>query len=259
MNAPSIEAFEHVALERGAEPVRFGLIALSTDLTSERDAWRLIPPERAVLHVARVPFANPTTPENLRAMAPSLSAAAALLVPEQPLAAICYGCTAASVVIGDDQVEAAIQRGRPGVAVVTPARAAVRALASLGARRIALLTPYLPETTRPFAGYLAASGLKVVRTMCLGLADDRDIARVSEPSIIDAALAADHPGAEALFISCTALPALNIVAEIEARLGKPVVTSNQASLWEMLALADLPPARACGRLFAAPRSAADVA
>jgi hypothetical protein len=103
--------------------VRFGMIALATDLTSERDAARLIPRDRAALHVTRVAYENPSTPENLRKMGPKLTAAAELLAPVPALAAICYSCTAASVEIGDQAVAEAINDACPGVPVVTPSSA----------------------------------------------------------------------------------------------------------------------------------------
>lgn len=230
--------------------VRFGLIALATDLTSERDAWRILPPERAALHVSRVPYENPTTPENLARTAPTLTAATDLLVPGIDLAAICYSCTSASVEIGDAAVAEAVQKVRPGVPVVTPPDAAVAAFAALGVSRIALVTPYLPETTEPMVAYFARRGLDIVSAHCLGLSDDREMARVSRDTILEAVGAADMPDAEGIFLSCTALPAVGCIDAIEQRIGKPVVSSNQASFWRMAQLAGLAPrAEAPGRLF----------
>jgi maleate isomerase len=212
---------------------RLGVIALATDLTSERDVARLVPPDRAFVHTARIAFENPSTPENLARMAPRLTETAALLVPGVHLTAIFYSCTAASVAIGEAAVAAAIEAARPGVPAVTPSGAAVAAFAALGVRRIALVTPYLAETTQPMAQYFAGQGLDVVTAHGLGLADDRDIARIDPASIVAAAEAADTPEAEGLFLSCTALRAAEVVDAIEARLGKPVVTSNQAAIWRM--------------------------
>jgi maleate isomerase len=78
-----------------------------------------------------------------------------------------------------------------------------------------------------------------------------DMARVSDQTIINAAIALDSPDAEALFLSCTGLPAINVIAEIERRIGKPVVSSNQASAWAMSRLGGLPDHRPAefGRLF----------
>lgn len=231
---------------------RLGLIALATDLTSENDAERVLHGAGVMLHTTRVAFENPTTPESLLRMQPLLTEAARLLVPGVPLAAIWYSCTAASAIIGDAPVEAAIAAGRPGVPVVTPPRAAVEAFENMEIRKVAVLTPYLARTTEGLTAYFNDAGLDVVSTLSLGIEDDRDMARVSSKSILNAAAKADHPEAEALFISCTALPAMALVDEIEAMLGKPVVTSNQAALWRLGHLSG----RALngpGRLFAATR------
>ena len=111
-----------VSLAPAGAIARLGLIALATDLTLERDAARLIPGTRAALHVTRVVFDNPTTPENLLSMRPRLTAAAALILPEMKLAAIGYGCTAASVVIGSEAIRDAIHaaRGRAAAIVINP-------------------------------------------------------------------------------------------------------------------------------------------
>jgi maleate isomerase len=183
-------------------------------------------------------------------MAPTLTAAADLLVPGIDLAAICYSCTAASVEIGDAAVAEAIGKARPGVPVVTPPDAAVDAFAALGVSRIALVTPYLPETTEPMVAYFARRGLDVVSAQCLGFSDDRQMARITAATIVAAVEAADRPEVEGVFLSCTALPALGVIDAVENRLGKPVVSSNQASLWRMLRHAGLSPQpEAPGRLF----------
>ncbi len=234
--------------------VRLGLVALATDMTIEGDFARLFPPGVA-LHTTRVRFANPTTPENLRAMAPHLAEAAALLIPDRPLAAICFGCTAASALIGDEAVARAIGEGKPGVPVVTPTSALAGACTALGVRRLAVLTPYLPETTGPFVAHLEGGGLEVVRAHCLGLADDRAMAHIAPREIVAAARAADDSAAEALFLSCTALPALGLIDEIEAMLGKPVLSSNQVAGWAMLGHAGRAAAEPAGRLFSIPAAA----
>lgn len=241
-----------------SDPPRLGVIALATDLTFERDAARLIGWDEATVHVARIPFENPTTPDSLRAMGPRIAAAAGLLVPGADLAAVAFACTAASVTIRNAVVRAAIAEVRPGVPVLTPSSAGVAALRALGARRIALLTPYLAETTAPMVGFFEAAGFSVVRVGCFGLADDRDMARLDHDSLIEAAVTLDGPDVEAVFLSCTAMPSLEVIEAIEARLGKPAVGSNQATLWAMRALAGLPAGpRGVGRLLSLPGPDAD--
>lgn len=228
--------------------VRLGVLVLATDLTIEADLARLIP-EGAALHVGRIAFDNPTTPENLRAMAPRIAAAADLILPGLPLAALGFGCTSGGVVIGDRAIAETLGRVRPGVPVTAPAQAAVQGMRALGLRRLAVLTPYLPQTTAPVLDYFTAAGLEVVQALGLGLGDDRQIARLAPEAILAAAREADHPGAEALFVSCTALPVLGLIPQIEAALGKPVLGANQALGWAMLRAAGLATSPGPGRLF----------
>jgi len=229
---------------------RVGLILLSTDHTTETDFARLVASDGIGVYAARVEYANPTTPKNLLAMRPRLADAVASILPGSDLDAVCFSCSSASAVIGDAAVTEAVQAGKPGVAVVTPALAAARALTALGARRIAMLTPYLAETTRPLADYAEAKGFELAAVTCLGFDDDRVMARISRAALVEAAVASMPDDAEALFISCTALWAVSVVAEIETRIGRPVVTSNQATIWECLQHCDasLDLANA-GRLF----------
>lgn len=226
-----------VTLDAEPTPRRIGLVALATDMTTEVDFARLLVPRGIAFHTARIPFANPVTPETLAAMAPNVSAAAGLILPGETLDAVVYSCTSASVVIGDDRVRVAITAGRPGVRAITPISAGFAALRALGARRISLLTPYLPETTAPMAA-LFADAFDLAAVTCMGVSDDRAMARIDARTLAAQALAAVAPGSDALFIACTALRAAENIAEIEAAAGVPVVPANLATAWAVL--------RACG-------------
>lgn len=222
---------------------RFGLIALATDLTIEGDAARLLPAD-CRLHVTRIAFDNPTTAENLRQTGPRLAAAAALLVPGVDLKGIGFGCTSASAVLGEGVGDAIGERAP----VATPMAGALRGFAALGVGRIALMTPYLPETTDLVGDYFETQGLRVVTRHSMGYRDDRDMALLSQEEVIGFALESDHPDAEALFMSCTALPAVPVIERIEESLGKPVLSANLALFWAMLDMARIP-ANGPGRLF----------
>lgn len=215
---------------------RVGLIILATDHTTEPDYRRMVASERIGVYVARVAYANPTTPENLRKMQPALTEAAALILPEEKLDAICYSCTSASVVIGDAEIETAIQAAKPGVTVVTPPMAAMRGLEGLGARTISVLTPYTVETSRPMAEYFVRHGFNIASFTCLGFDDDREMARIAPAALVQLARQAMHPDADALFVSCTALRSALAAVAIEEAIGRPVVTSNQATAWNCLRL-----------------------
>ena len=215
---------------------RVGLIILATDHTTEVDFQRMVASDRIGVYATRIPYANPVTPKNLRAMQPSLTAGAALILPDEPLDVVMYSCTSASVVIGDAEVKAAVKAAKPAAAVVTPTAAAVSALKAFGAKRISVLTPYTIETSKPMADYFVALGFDIARFTCLGLTDDREMARISPSEIVAFAKEATAPDCDALFISCTAVRAAGVAAEIEAAIGKPVVTSNLATAWACLRL-----------------------
>lgn len=223
---------------------RIGLLILATDHTTEVDFQRIVASERIGVYVNRIPYANPTTPENLLKMQPVLTQGASLILPGEALDVVMYSCTSASVVIGDEKIESAIRQAKPGVAVVTPTAAAVKGLKAVGARRISILTPYTVETSRPMAQYFAGLGFQIDRFTCLGLDDDREMARIASDELVSAAVDATAPQSDALFISCTAVRAAQVAARIEPEIGKPVVSSNLATAWACL--------RLCGETAARP-------
>ena len=218
-------------------PCHIGVVALSTDLTLEIDIANLVPIDEACFYISRVEFINPVTPENLRKMQPHIADAARMILTNQPLASICYGCTSASATLGDDAVIASLNEGKPDTPSTNPALAGVVASQSLNAKNIALLTPYPKEASQKLADYFANSGVNIISHHCLNIADDRDIAMVDKADIIEMAKMVDSPNADAIFLSCTALPAVSVIPQIEAAIGKPVITSNQAMIWMALRLA----------------------
>jgi len=215
---------------------RIGLIILATDHTTEPDYRRLVTSGDIGIYVARIAFDNPVTTESLRRMQPSLTKAAELILPGEELNVICYSCTSASVVIGDEEIEAAIRKAKPGVPVVTPPAAGVRGLRALEAKRISVLTPYTAEVSRPMARYFSEHGFEIESFTSLGLDDDREMARISPASLVELAGEAMAPNAEALFISCTSVRAAGVAVEIEKCIGRPMVSSNLASVWNCLRL-----------------------
>ena len=232
---------------------RIGLLLLATDHTTERDFERVCVPLGISVHCARIEYANPTTVDNLRRMTPRLTDGAGLILPGETLDALYYACTAASVAIGDGTVREALGRAKPGVPVVTPPSAALAAFTALGLGRLALLTPYTAAVTDEVAGYFEGHGLAIGGVACFGLDDDREMARLTGDAIVAAAARAVGPQDDGLFVSCTALRAFSVVDRIEQRIGRPVVTSNQAALWQVLRLIGVtPPADAGGMLMRRP-------
>ena len=192
------------------------------------------PSDDVLIFTNRVDFHQDCNAKNLAAMAPGLAEAASKILPGSRLDALMYACTSGTAVIGVERLEAALRSVRPNTCCITPITAAWAAFDALGVKKISILTPYIEEVATPVAHALADGGLKLLATTSFNIARPADISAVTPASIHAAALAADNPDAEAVFISCTDLRALEVVSQIEHDLGKPVVTSNQAMFWMAL-------------------------
>jgi maleate isomerase len=178
------------------------------------------------------------TPETLRAMDGGIADAARLILPGMPLNVVGFGCTSATMVLGEAAVGARIREARPGIAFTTPVTAAFAGFRAFGAQRIAVLTPYAPAVNEGIRAYIEAAGFTVAAMASFNEPDDRIVARITPAAIADAAAAlVAGSGAEALFVSCTSLRLVEQVAALEARIGVPATSSNHALGWHSLRLA----------------------
>ena len=214
-----------------------GLVALATDHVCELDLRRIIPQDRLPLYVGRIGFAPEITVETLGAMRDGITAAASLILAGGRLDVLAYGCTSGTMVIGEDEVFARLRAARPGIACTSPPTAALAALQALGLRRIAVLTPYTEGVNHRVVEYFTTRGLDIAAFGAFNKESDAEIAAIAPASIVAAAQALDGPGIEGIFLSCTGLRGVAVADELEARLGKPVVTSNQAMAWHAMRLA----------------------
>ena len=238
MTPPDAE-FAAIRFDRGRHwRAKIGYVLLATEQTIQDDVMRLRP-EGVGVHIARAPIPDSITNATLAAQADELAAAAATLLPDGSLDVVCYACTSGSLVIGEERVNAELAKGAPGAKPTSLIAGVIRALRELGARRIAVATPYLDEINEREKLYLESSGFEVAAIRGMNLEKDSDMVRVAPEFILDYAIAADRPDADALFVSCGALRSLDVVDEIERRLGKPVVVSNQAMIWDTLRLAGI--------------------
>ena len=248
--APLTLALDPV-LDAGPAPHKIGLIALSTDMVTERDFSLMMPPgDEVMYYTARVPNVCPVTVENLRRMAPHLAEAAAQILPTTPLDVIAYSCTSGTVSIGPDEVTAQIRKGRPGVEVVTPITAALAAFEALGIRRISLMTPYIDDVNQTMAAFIEGRGIEIANVAGFCLEDDQEMARLTPDGIRNAALEIADPSADAVFVSCTGIRSAETIEAIETALGKPALCSNQCMVWQSLRLAGYEgPVEGFGRLL----------
>tara|TARA_R110001583_G_scaffold145931_1_gene297976 strand:- start:466 stop:1239 length:774 start_codon:yes stop_codon:yes gene_type:complete len=237
-----IETVAHLQpLEHLAPAGRIGVIALATDFNIEQDLRRIYP-QGVEIFTNRVRNRNPLTIDNLRSMAPGISAAADAILPGTELDAIIYACTSGTVAIGIDRITELVHQTRPGVPVTNPVTAALSAFQRFGAKRISILTPYTQAVNLDVAALFESMGIEVLNIAGFGFEDDTAMTFITPQDIADAAVAVCDPKADLLFISCTALRASLVIGQIEKHLGKPVVSSNQALAWHSLQLVNYPAA-----------------
>tara|TARA_R110002111_G_scaffold238757_2_gene300514 strand:+ start:20877 stop:21692 length:816 start_codon:yes stop_codon:yes gene_type:complete len=229
------------ALDHLAPRGRVGVITLATDFNIEQDLRRIYPSEVAMF-TSRVRNYNPLTIENLRAMAPGISAAADAILPGTQLDVIIYACTSGTVAIGSERVSELIHATRPGARVTNPVTAAFAAFAELNARRISVLTPYTEAVNEDVVRVFSCSNCEVLNIAGFGFEDDTAMTFISPQDIEEAAIEVCDPDADLLFVSCTALRSAQVVERIERRLGKPVITSNQVLAWHSLRMLQYPDA-----------------
>lgn len=215
---------------------KLGFVLLATEQTIEDDV-ALLRPEGVGVHFARVPIPDSITVASLEAQADHLTPAARLLLPDGSLDVICYACTSGSLILGETRVKNALLEGAPNTRATSLIEAAITGLRTVGARRVAVATPYLDEINDREAEYLTQAGFDVLRIAGLNIERDSDMVRLRPDFLEEFAASVDHAEADALFISCGALRSLEIVDRLEARLGKPVICSNQAMMWHCLRLA----------------------
>ena len=216
---------------------KLGLIVPPTNTANEAE-WQLMVPEGVSVHVTRMPLHTDTTSEvGLRALYADVERAASDLA-QASVDVIAYGCTAGSMTAPMTAL-CDFVTGLTGRPAVTTAASLVYALRALGVSRVALATPYHDALNEHEREFLAANGVEVVAMSGLGIGAGGPqeyvrIARVDLDEVRRHAHAVDRPEAEALLISCTDFATLPLITELEETLGKPVVTSNQATFWAAL-------------------------
>lgn len=151
----------------------------------------------------------------------------------EAVAYLCTACSFAGGAAGERMLRAAMTRYGAGAALTTSG-AVVDALGAVGARRVAVVHPYQAPVDRLLSAYLKASGFAVVACTPLGLRSVEDVYTVDEQRVLDTVVGGDRPEADALFVSCTALPTYDALPHLEERLGKPVIGANQATAWALL-------------------------
>lgn len=216
---------------------RIGALLPANDVTLEYE-FVSFAPTGVTVHSNRLYRSNPAlTAEALLEMVDSLEQRAKELAYTHP-DVIVYGCTAGSLVGGPDRhrVLGDSIREHTGIPGVTTATAVLDALAAVGGQRIFIITPYPERLNENLIGFLAHHGYETVGVTSFLCENGEQIGYIDSAETAERALASRDAiaKADAVFISCTNLRAMDRLEQLEAELGRPFVTSNQATLWAAL-------------------------
>ncbi len=213
---------------------KVGLIALSTDFMIEKDFKKILENMKIDLFVNRIRSYHPLTRENLIKMSDSVTEVSKDILPNERLDCVVYGCTSGTIASGYNSIKEKINLAKPEAKVITPSSAAINALKKMGVKKIAIFTPYSEKLNKQVVDYFKTENFNVLSNSYFDILNDNDIAKVDPEYLFQVITKMDISDSEAIFISCTNLPALDIIDKLEKKLNKIVLSSNQVLIWDTL-------------------------
>ncbi|HLH25323.1 MAG TPA: aspartate/glutamate racemase family protein [Chloroflexota bacterium] len=231
---------------------RIGLIIPSSNRLSEPQLTRYSPPG-VQFHTTRLRMTGAYHAPPLETL--ERIRGAATMLADAKVDLILFHCTANSMEGGpgaDEAIASAI-RDATGVPATTTATAVAAALRALDVRRFVLLSPYSDETNAHEVEFLTGNGFEVLAAHGLNLPGSDAYISYPPDAWYERVMERLDERADGYFLSCTNIRAFEVIEELEAATGKPVVASNQASLWHALRRIGVPDAvPGLGRLLAEP-------
>ena len=213
---------------------RVGLIVLATDVMIEKDFLKVFSGVSADLFVNRITNYNPVTADNLKKMTNNITSVTENILPGEKIDCVVYGCTSGTIVSGYDSIKKKINIAKPDALVTAPSTAALNALKKKNVKKISIVTPYIKSVNDDVINFFKNNNFKITSNTYFDIKSDVDIGKVDQDQLFEILSKIDHKDAEALFVSCTSLPVLNIIEKLEKTLNMTVLSSNQALIWETL-------------------------
>ena len=229
--------------------LRLGILVPSGNTVAEPDIPAMLP-DGVTFHVTRLKLVG-STREELLGMTDKVEEGAALLA-DAGVDLVVFHCTGVTMFDPDmeGKLKARIERasGRPATAT---SEAILNAFARLEVKRVVMVTPYVAMINQREVAFMAHHGITVLSETGLGIADARGMAAVEPGDWYRQVVAHRDDSTDAYFLSCTNIRSVPVIAALERDLGKPVVTSNQAMVWNSLRRGGVKdPVAGFGRLLA---------
>lgn len=213
---------------------RFGVIVPSVNTVLEAEFSALRPVDTS-FHFARAMLSRGSDRAQLATLRETAPEAMRQLADTRPDAVMlaCTSGTMSTPAQSADELREAIANSA-GYALLTTAQSVVDAFRALEVRVISVATPYLDWVGEEEASFFENEGFRVAALRNLGIADGHTMAALPPEAIVAMAESVDTPEAELVFLSCTDLPTFGVLAALAERLGKPVLSSNAATLWRLV-------------------------
>jgi maleate isomerase len=224
-----------------------GMIVPSSNLTMETELPRMLrnreavePEDRFVFHSSRMRMQQ-VTPEQLRSMNAQTERAAGELADARP-DVVTSACLVAIMaqgpghhLVAEDAIASVLREHGASAPVVSSAGALLTGLAALGARRVAIITPYMKPLTRMVADYIEDAGTEVVDALSLEVPDNLAVARLDPADLREHWRRLDLSGADAIVLSaCVQMPSLSAIQAVESASGLPVLSAATATTFAIL-------------------------
>jgi len=211
---------------------RIGMLVPSGNIAAEPQVNAMLP-AGVGLYTTRLPLTG-SSQAQLLAMVENVEGPARLLA-DARVDLIAFNCTAVSTF--DMSMESAIKRRiaeATGAQVTATSEALVMALRALGVKRLVLVTPYIQPVNDREVAFFGASGFEVLAEAGMGIDTNAEMGRLPADTWVDFVRRHRDDRADAYLVSCTAIRSAEVIEEIEAAMGRPVLTSNQALAWHCL-------------------------
>ncbi len=213
---------------------RIGLIALASDFMIEKDFIRVIKDKDIDFFVNRIECYNPLTKENLIKMSEKVTEVTNDILPDQEIDCVVYACTSGTIAAGYNSIEQKVKLAKPYSKVTTPSTSAIKALQKFNIKNLSVFTPYSKKLNDEVVEYFKKEGFNITSNSYFDIESDYDIGKVDQNYLYNVLSKINLKEADALFVSCTALPALPIIEKLEKKLNKIVLSSNQTLIWDTL-------------------------
>jgi maleate isomerase len=227
---------------------RIGLLLPSSNSVQEPEFCRVLP-KGVTLHVARMRLSNVEAESTLRIVLEIETESRKLADVDVDVIVLAATAPSSRNGIGYDRELIARITAASGKPATTASTALLEALRLLSVKRIVLGAPWSEAVNATTAAFIAANGYDVIAQEALGHVRNLDIGLLDPQTAYDVGRRLDRPEADAVMLACGNWNTFPIIAPLERDLGKPVLTTNQVSLWHALRMTGSGPLEGLGVLL----------